>query len=62
MILHIYQPLCRNPINFRIKRSKDNQTVMEFEFYKPDEGGRIMVWRGRLSVDLSGKLVNTIQT
>ena len=31
-------------------------------FYTPDLSGRIMVWRGCLSVRLSTKLVNTIQT
>ena len=31
-------------------------------FYTPDLSGRIMVWRWRLSVRLSTKLVNTIQT
>ena len=31
-------------------------------YYSPDLSGRIMVWRGRLSVCLSTKLVDTIQT
>ena len=31
-------------------------------FYTPDLSGCIMVWRWRLSVGLSTKLVNTIQT
>ena len=31
-------------------------------FYTPDLSGRIMVWRGRLSVRLSTKLVDTIQS
>ena len=32
------------------------------DFYTPDLSGRVMVWCGRLSVCLSTKLVNTIQT
>ena len=36
-------------------------TIHNF-FYMPDLSGRIIEWRGRLSVRLSTKLVNTIQT
>ena len=46
------------------------EKIRKFHFYTPDLSGRIMVWRGRLSVclsvflsvRLSTKLVDTIQT
>ena len=50
----------------RLANIKRRIYARAMHFYTPDLSGRIMVWRGRLSiclsVRLSTKLVNTIQT